>query len=180
DSYSVEYTFADGAKAYFEGRNMKGCNQEFAAYAHGPKGSAVISTAGHVPARSRIYKDQKIDSNWRATPENLVWAFPMGDRGMSLEGSPYDIEWEVMLNAIREDEPHNEVENGVAASLTTSMGRMAAHTGQVITYDQMLNSEHVFAPNVTELTMNSDSPLMPDENGYYPIPEPGIKKDREY
>lgn len=180
DSYGVEYTFADGAKAFFDGRNMKGCNQEFAAYAHGTKGSAVISSAGHVPARSRLYKDQNINMNYRATPENLLWAFPMGDRGMSLEGNPYDIEWEVIIDAIRENKVHNELERGVAASVTTSMGRMAAHTGQVITYDQMLNSDHVMAPNVTELVLNGESPLMPDENGRYPVPEPGIKKDREY
>ena len=99
---------------------------------------------------------------------------------MSLEGNPYDIEWEVIIDAIRENKPHNELERGVSASLVTSMGRAAAHTGQVITYDQMLNSEHNFAPNVTELAMNGDSPLMPDADGYYPIPEPGIKKDREY
>src|SRR5439155_26220939 len=42
DSYSVEYTFADGTKFYLEGRNMSGCHQEFASYAHGTKGSAVI------------------------------------------------------------------------------------------------------------------------------------------
>ncbi|MDF1859220.1 MAG: gfo/Idh/MocA family oxidoreductase [Verrucomicrobiales bacterium] len=180
DNYGVEYTFADGAKAMFEGRNMKGCNQEFAAYAHGTKGSAVISSQGHVPARSRIYKDQKIDLNWRGKPENLVWSFPTGDRGASLEGNPYDIEWEVLIDAIRENKEHNEVERGIAASVTTSMGRMAAHTGQVITYDQMLNSEHAMSPNVKELTLESDSPLMPDDEGRYPIPEPGIKKDREY
>ena len=57
---------------------------------------------------------------------------------------------------------------------------MAAHTGQELTYDQMLNSEHVMAPNVKELTLESDSPLMPDEDGRYAIPEPGIKKTSEY
>ncbi|NNE90032.1 MAG: Gfo/Idh/MocA family oxidoreductase [Verrucomicrobiales bacterium] len=180
DSYAVEYTFADGAKMLYDGRNMKGCKQEFAAYAHGTKGSAVISSAGHVPARSRIYKDQNIDLNWRGKPENLAWSFPTGPRGSSLEGSPYDHEWEALIEAIRNDTPHNEVERGIAASVTTSMGRMAAHTGQEITFDQMLNSEHVFAPGVENLTMESDSPLMPDENGCYPIPEPGIKKDQEY
>ncbi|MEX2580005.1 MAG: Gfo/Idh/MocA family oxidoreductase [Verrucomicrobiales bacterium] len=180
DSYGVEFTFKDGAKAFYDGRNMAGCHQEFAAYAHGTKGSAVISTAGHVPARSRIYKDQNIDKNWRATPDNLEWSFPSGPRGASLEGNPYDIEWEVLVEAIRENHEHNEVERGVAASVTTSMGRMAAHTGQLVTYDQMLNSEHVMAPNVKDLTLNSDSPLMPDADGRYPVPEPGIKTDREY
>ncbi len=180
DSYGVEYTFEDGTKAQYFGRNMAGCKQEFAAYAHGTKGSAVISSSSHVPARSRIYADQNIDLNWRGKPDNLVWAFPTGPRGESLEGNPYDIEWEVLIDAIRNGKEHNEVERGVAASLVTSMGRMAAHTGQEITYDQMLNCEHVMAPGVENLTMESDSPLVPDENGRYPIPEPGIKKDREY
>ena len=176
DSYSVEYTFEDGTKFFYDGRNMKGCRQEFAAYAHGTKGSAVISTAGHVPARSRIYSDQNISNNWRAKPENLVWAFPQTPR----EPNPYDLEWEHLLDAIRNDLPFNEVERGVAASVTTSMGRMAAHTGQEITYDQMLNCEHTMAPNVKELMLEGDSPLLPDEDGFYPIPEPGVKRDREY
>jgi len=180
DSYSVEYTFKDGAKAYFDGRNMAGCHQEFAAYAHGTKGSAVISTSSHVPARSRLYSDQNIDLNWRGQPDNLLWAFPMGERGASLEGNPYEIEWEALIHAIRENEDFNEGDRGVAASLVTSMGRMAAHTGQVITYDEALNHEHAFAPGVDELAFGGDSPLMPDADGRYPVPEPGIKRDREY
>src|SRR5262245_4419950 len=63
DTYSVEYTFADGSKLYLEGRNITGCNQEFASYAHGTKGSAVISSNSHSPARSRIYKGQKFVRN---------------------------------------------------------------------------------------------------------------------
>ncbi len=182
DSYGVEYTFEDGTIATFDGRNMKGCKQEFAAYAHGTKGSAVISSKSHVPASSRIYNDQNIDYNIRATPANLQWAFPNTStkRGGHSEGNPYDIEWEVLLEAIRNNTEHNEVDRGVAASVVTSMGRMAAHTGQEITYDMMLNSEHEMCPDVTKLTLDSDSPIMPDGDGRYAIPEPGIKKDREY
>ncbi len=43
---------------------------------------------------------------------------------------------------IRDDQKYNEVERGVQASVVTSMGRMAAHTGQEVTYDEMLNCEH--------------------------------------
>ena len=57
------------------------------------------------------------------------------------------------------------------------MGRMAAHSGQIVTYDDMLNSEHVFAPGIDKLTLDSDSPLMPDEDGRYPIPTPGLNSD---
>ena len=60
------------------------------------------------------------------------------------------------------------------------MGRMAAHTGQVITYDQMLNHPHEFAPQVDQLTADSPSPLPPDSEGKYPIPQPGITTEREY
>jgi hypothetical protein len=60
------------------------------------------------------------------------------------------------------------------------MGRMAAHTGQEITFDDFLNSEHEFAPDVDKLTMDSPPPLASDAEGKYPVPQPGLKKDREY
>jgi predicted dehydrogenase len=177
DNYSVEYTFADGTKLFFYGRNMIGCHQEFASYAQGTKGSAVISTSSHTPARCRTYSDQNIEMNWRKPAANQTWAYPQEPR----ERNPYDVEWETLLSAIRNNEPYNEVPRGVAASLVTSMGRMAAHTGQIITYDDMLNCEHEFGPGVDNITsMDDASPLVADADGTYPIPEPGIKKDREY
>jgi hypothetical protein len=90
------------------------------------------------------------------------------------------LEWQDLIAAIQRDEPYNEVERGVQASLVTAMGRMAAHTGQLITYDAMLNCAHEFSPLTDQLTAESDSPLMPFDDGSYPIPEPGVKTDREY
>ena len=74
--------------------------------------------------------------------EDEIWAYPQepGER------NPYDLEWEDLLRAIREDTEYNEVERGLKASLVTSMGRRAAHTGQVVTYDDMLNAEQEFSP----------------------------------
>ena len=40
DSYSVEYTFADGTKMYMDGRCEIGCNDIYFSYAHGSKGMA--------------------------------------------------------------------------------------------------------------------------------------------
>jgi hypothetical protein len=60
-----------------------------------------------------------------------------------------------------------------------SMGRMAAHTGQVITYEQMLNSEHELAPEADKFTMDGPAPLQMID-GKYPLPQPGILKNREY
>ena len=168
DNYSIEYTFEDGAKLFVDGRTMPGCYSEFASYAHGSKGMAVISTASHAPAKSRIYKGQSMKK------EDLVWAFPQP------EPNPYQLEWDDLIDAIRQDKPYNEVERGAMASLVTSMGRMAAHTGQRITLKQMQNHKHEFAPEVDRLTMDSPSPLPAGPDGKYPIPMPGLVKDREY
>jgi len=168
DSYSVEYTFKDGSKFFLEGRTMINCKQEFASYAHGTKGSAVISSSGHHPSRARTYSGQSFDKN------QLTWSFPDKER------SPYEWEWVDFLDAIRNDKPYNEVRRGVEASLVTSMGRMAAHTGQLITYDQMLNNEHEFAPGLDKLTLESPAPVQMTENGKYPVPMPGIKTKREF
>lgn len=168
DNYSVEYTFADGTKMLLDGRCMPGCHDEFASYAHGSKGFAVISTSSHAPAKCRIFKGQKIHK------PDLVWRFKQP------EPSPYQLEWDDLIHAIRSDRPFNEVKRGVQASLVTSMGRMAAHTGRIVTYDQMLNCPHEFGPGIDKLAMNSPAPLLAGPDGKYPVPQPGVKTDREY
>ena len=169
DIYSVEYTFADGAKLMLEGRTMNGCHPEFASYVHGSKRAGLISKSGHSPAHCRIFKGQKIDFT-----KDILW------KGPAKEPDPYQVEWEDLMTAIRQDKPYNEVERGAKASLVTAMGRMAAHTGQVITYEQMLNCEHEFAPGLDQLTMESAAPLKANPDGTYPLPEPGRKRLREF
>ncbi|HUG89991.1 MAG TPA: Gfo/Idh/MocA family oxidoreductase, partial [Planctomycetaceae bacterium] len=168
DSYSVEYTFADGTKMYLGGRNIPGCFTEFASYVHGTRGSGVISTASHTPARCRIYKGHNF------TKEHLAWEFPQP------EPNPYQLEWDHLIDAIRNDRTYNEAKRGAEASLVTSMGRMAAHTGRVVTYDEMLHCDHEFAPEVDALTMDSAAPVTVNENGKYPVPMPGLQTKREY
>ena len=169
DHYSMEYTFGDGTKLYVDGRTIPGCHQEFATYAHGTKGMAVVSSSSHAPARSRIYKGHNMDK------ENLVWSYPQP------EPNPYQLEWNDLIAAVREDKAYNEVERGAMVSLVTSMGRMAAHTGRLITLEEMLQHDHEFAPNADKLTgLDGESPLKADANGKYPVPHPGITKKREY
>ena len=96
------------------------------------------------------------------------------------EKDPYQNEWNDLVDAVRDDKPYNEVKRGVEASLVSSMGRMAAHTGREITFDQMLNCEHEMAPDVDKFTMDSPAPLLADANGRYPVPQPGIVTTREY
>ena len=167
DAYAMEYTFADGAKLYVNGRTIPGCYQDFATYAHGTKGSAIFSSRGHLPARSRIYKGQNF------VKDDLVWSYP------DPEPNPYQVEWEDLVEAIKTDAPYNEVPRGAMASIVTSMGRMASHTGREITMAEMMEHDHEFAPDVDKLDYDSPAPLQM-VNGRYPIPMPGITKKREY
>lgn len=168
DNYAVEYTFPDGTKLFYYGRHMQGTHGEFASYAHGTKGAAIITTDSHTPGKVRLFKSHNM------TSADLTWAFPQP------ELNPYQLEWDDLIDAIRQDKPYNEVKRGVEASLVTSMGRMAAHTGQIITYEQVLSCGHEFATDVDKLAMDSPAPLQAGSDGKYPIPQPGINKDREY
>lgn len=168
DTYAVEYTYDDGSKLFFDGRTMEGCRNDMSSIVHGSKGSAIVSTSGHTPGKVRTFKGQRQDR------DDVLWAYPQPEK------SPYQLEWDDLVEAITTNKPYNEVPRGVAASLATSMGRMAAHTGQEITYDQMLNCPHEFAPNADKLTNDGPAPVMPDADGRYPIPMPGVNTETEY
>ena len=168
DIYDVEYTYPDGTKFFYQGRNMDGCTPAFSSYAHGTKGSAIITTNSHTPGKVRTFKNQLIEG---AEP---IWRYPQPEK------SPYQLEWDDLIDAIRNNKPYSEAKRGAEASLVTSMGRMAAHTGNTVTYEQMLNCPHEMAPDADKFTMDSPAPVRAGADGKYPVPQPGILKDREY
>jgi predicted dehydrogenase len=106
--------------------------------------------------------------------DKKIWSFPPP------EPSPYQMEMNDLVDAIRQDKPYNEAENGTMACLVAAMGRMAAHTGRVVTRDEMLNHKHEFAPGIDKLTLDSPSPLQAGRDGTYPGPQPGTLTNREY
>ena len=168
DSYSVEYTFPDDTKLYFQGRSMNKCYQEFASHANGTKGYALISGPGGHTSQARIHKGQGPKSE-------LAWMFGTEGGGRPRrEKSAYVDEWDHLLDAIVNDKPYNEVERGVAASVVTSMGRMASHVGREVTYDEMLNCSHDFCAGIDDIVDgDSPSPLLANADGSYAIPQPG-------
>jgi hypothetical protein len=174
DNYSVEYTFADGAKLFLYGRTIDGCYGRHSSLAHGTKGSAIISEAGHAPSRCRLFKNQDAGLMGKIGNDNVLW------KCKDPESNPYQNEWDDLVAAVREDKPYNEVERGAEASLQAVMGRMAAHTGRVIKREDLLKHDHEFAPGVDKLTLDSPAPLLADADGKYPVPMPGKTVQREY
>ncbi len=161
DSYSIEYTFADGTKAMVTGRYIPNCANDFVTFVHGTKCAAQFSGNIHAPT-SRIYQDQHTADNrvaWKAERER---------------SSPYHAEWKVLLDAIRHDRPHNEARRAAFSNLTAMMGRAAVHTGKIITWDEAMTSNFRFYPgDVAQLTDQSPAPVRANAQGRYPAPVPG-------
>ena len=123
DSYSIEYTFADGTKALVTGRYIPNCFNDFVTYVHGTKCAGQFSGNIHAPS-SQIYKDQRIAA------DNVAW------KPAKETVNPWQAEWHVLLDAIRNDRPHNEARRAALSNLGAIMGRAAVHTGQIVTWDR--------------------------------------------
>jgi len=160
DSYSIEYTFADGTKALVTGRYLPNCHNDFATFVHGTKCAAQFSGNVHAPT-VQIYKDQRIAS------DNIDWK-PEAEKV-----NPWQAEWNVLLDAIRNDRPHNEARRAGYSTLAAIMGRAAVHSGKIITWDEVTASNFQFCPNVAGLTKDSPAPIRADAQGRYPAPIPG-------
>ena len=158
-TYAIEYTFPDGTKALVNSRNQSNCHNEFATWVHGTKCAAQFSGNVHAPT-VQTYKDQQL------VKDNITW------QPSKESMSPYQVEWDELLTAIRQNQPYNEVERAAYANLTSIMGRAAIHMGRVITWEEMLASSFTFCPNV-DFTADSPAPVRADAQGRYPVPVPG-------
>jgi predicted dehydrogenase len=161
DSYAIEYTFADGAKAQVTGRYIPNCHNDFVTYLHGTKCAARFSGNIHAPT-GLIYKDQRIAN------DNVAWKPPRE------KINPWQLEWNVLLDAIRNDRPHNEARRAALSNLGAIMGRAAVHTGKIVTWEEAMASKFQFCSNVASLTADSPAPVRANAEGRYPAPVPGV------
>jgi predicted dehydrogenase len=160
DVYSMEYTFADGTKAFCGFRRIAKTRSDFATYIHGTKCAAQFSGRTHAPT-VHMFKDQRI------AQDNISWT-PTKDLY-----SPWQYEWNDFIHSIRTDRKHNEVRRAIYSDLTTLMGRAACHTGQTVTWDQIMKSRFQFCDYLDELSYDAPVPVRADGNGQFPLPIPG-------
>lgn len=161
DHYTVEYTFPDGTKLFAFSRHMAGCWETYSDYAHGSKGSAVLMTNLSQPL-PRIYSSHRMEK------DNLVWEYGRPD------ANPYNVEWQVLLDAIRNDTPHNEARRAGEADVAALMGRAATHTGKMVTWDDVMQSDFQFVEDIDHMTFDTPAPISEGPDGIYPAPQPGI------
>ncbi|NLE57968.1 MAG: gfo/Idh/MocA family oxidoreductase, partial [Planctomycetes bacterium] len=151
----------DGTRMLAQARHITNCWSFWGNVIHGTKGSAVLGEGKPDPL---LYKGHKLNE------ENIIWRFE-GDKG-----NQYQIEHDRLFESIRHNKPYNETKRCAYAALTGILGRMAAESGQEITWEQALASNLVLAPGLESYTMDSAPPIVPDAQGRYPAAMPGKTK----
>lgn len=149
DHFFIEYEYADGMKLNSQIRHISGTWNKGGAYFQGTGGTASLQSGIRDLNGERIWRNSNKDS------ENA-----------------YQVEHDVFFDAIRNNTPLNDTEWGAMSTMTTIMGRMAAHSGKMVELEDALKSELVLAPE--HMDWNSEAPAKPDKDGNYPIPMPGM------
>lgn len=88
--------------------------------------------------------------------------------------NPYQQEHNELFASIRNGEVINDTEYGAKSTMTAILGRMATYSGKVITWDEALNSTKKLVPDADAFSWDAEPPVVPDENGQYPVPTPGV------
>lgn len=148
DHFAVTYEYADGTKMFSQARHIKNCKNTIQEIAVGTKG--------------------KCDFGRHSITGENKWRF----RGEKISG--HEHEWVDFINNLDKGEIYNEGEYGAMSTLTAILGRMATYYGKEITMDQALNSTLSLAPEA--YTWDANPPAMPDRDGRYQIPMPGMNK----
>ncbi|MCP4456320.1 MAG: gfo/Idh/MocA family oxidoreductase, partial [Planctomycetes bacterium] len=158
DHFSVEYTFPDGTRMLAQGRHMDNCWGFFGDVIHGTTGSAVL---GEGVTKPRLFKGHQ------TIAENTIWEYG------GARHDAYQHEHDELFRAIRNNNPYNETERSASAAMTGILGRMASESGKLITWDEAMASNLELAPGLDQMTMRSEAPVLPDEQGQYPVAKPG-------
>jgi len=121
DHFSVVYEWADGTRCYASTRQMADCFNETEDYVYGTEGMA------------RVLKNQiKGKEDWKFE----------GDKP-----SMYLLEHVALMKAIRDGKPINNGGYMCKSTLMAIMGREAAYSGQVITWDAAMASNQKLGPD---------------------------------
>ena len=101
----------------------------------------------------------------------LAWEYGQRD------ANPYRVEWQLLLDAIRQNKAHNEARRAGEAEIAALMGRIAAHTGQLVTWDQVVNSDFQFVDDIDNMSFDTPAPIQTAPGTFYLAPQPGITQE---
>lgn len=151
DHHMVEFTYKDGTKLLSQCRHISNCWDRVGEEAHGSNGSADIGGA-------RIMDHEG----------NVIWKYGRGG------GNGWQQEHHDLFALLRKGEIPNEGEYGALSTMTAIFGRMATYSGKMLKWDDALNSDLVISPVDDYTGFDDTPPTLPNEDGSYEIPTPGI------
>ena len=154
DHHYVEFNYNNGAVISSQCRHQKGCDSKVDEVLQG--------TAGKVEMGSGLMSDINGGELYR-------YPYKLGE-----EANPYQVEHDELFKSIRSNGVIGDAENGAKSTLSAIMGRMATYSGKTVTWEEALNSNHQLMP--AEVDWSTTPPSLPDENGLYEIPTPGVTK----
>ncbi len=161
DHHTVEFEYENGFRLLSQCCQIGGkCARSVSEHFHGTKGVADLDGGGRFALNGAVVADRT----------RVKGKGPGGKRTTIIE-DPYQLEHDQFFENIRTGKLRVDAEYGAYSTLMGLMGRMASYTGQVITSDQALNSKDVLCPD--NITWNTDPPVKPDADGWYPVAEPG-------
>ncbi|MCL5098458.1 MAG: Gfo/Idh/MocA family oxidoreductase, partial [Candidatus Omnitrophica bacterium] len=113
-----------------------------------------------------------IHESFHSTLQPLGHSIPGNDPAVELKFSnPYVQEHYRFQQAIQNNEKYNEGWYGAIDSMTAVLGRMATYSGRLVKWDELVEKGLDTFP--AELSWDATPPVLPDSNGFYPIPTPG-------
>lgn len=127
DNFDVEFEYANGVRMFSYCGQIKRDWASVSEHVHGAKGTADLYDGRNIIK-------PKDGQSWRAGGYNA-------DNG-------YVNEHVDLLNAILKDTPLNETKNVTDSTLTAIMGREASYSGAAVEWDQILNSEFKYGPDL--------------------------------
>ncbi|WP_290710075.1 Gfo/Idh/MocA family oxidoreductase [Flavihumibacter sp. CACIAM 22H1] len=148
DNFAIEYEYEDGFKLNSYIRHLPGTYTKGGAYFQGSNGTASIHSGIRDASGERIWRRQS------GSTENA-----------------YQIEHDKLFEAIRNNTPLNDTEWGAMSTMTTLLGRMAAHSGKLVEWKDAIQSELTLLPK--RFGWDAEAPVLPDKNGLYPFAIPG-------
>jgi predicted dehydrogenase len=153
DHHYVEFQYADGSILNSQCRHIPGTMSKVDELLCGTKGKIHCGAANIVDLNGKVLfqYDTKAENN------------------------PYQTEHDELFAAIAKGQyKFEDAENGASSTMTAILGRMVTYSGQVIEWEQAINSGLDLHPKVYD--WNAMPPLVPNEDGYYPVATPGVTK----
>ena len=126
DHFSVAYEYENGARLFSQCRQQAGCANASNAEVIGRRGSGVLSERN---SRAHVLKTPDGERVFNRATNNM-----------------YQTEHDELFASIRNSRPINNGEYMAKSTLMAIQARMAAYTGQVVTWQQALNSRENLAP----------------------------------